>query len=151
MAGAGAAATLMYALVSKKGTAGLKALKSMLQRQGPKAAVDAAENAVRDIRNTFPMVQRLLSNEGLALGAGLVTLPAAHSIMVKHFANERRSQTDHGDVAFMPAWQDNKAGHTGFRRSNAPLLGLNNASAANVNFSGNVNTYYNSANVFERF
>jgi len=151
MAGAGAAATLMYALVSKKGTAGLKALKSMLQRQGPKAAVDAAENAVRDIRKTFPMVQRLLSNEGLALGAGLVTLPAAHSIMVKHFANERRSQTDHGDVAFMPAWQDNKAGHTGFRRSNAPLLGLNNASAANVNFSGNVNTYYNSANVFERF
>jgi hypothetical protein len=141
----------MYALVSKRGTAGLKALKSFVSRQGPKASIDAAENAVREIRKTFPAVGRLLSSEGLALGTGLVTLPVAHSIMVKHFANERRNRTDHGDIGTMPSLQDNKAGHTGFRRTNAPLLAVNTANTANVNFSGNVNTYYNSANIFERF
>jgi len=149
MATAGAAASLAYILVSKNSAAGLRSLRNFATKQGPKSVVQGALNAVTDAKNKFPLLDSFLSKEGLALGAGLITLPAAHSIMVKHFAAEKRRTTDHRDIAFMPAWQDHKAGHKGFRKNNNPLFASNASNTADVNFLGSLHSYYDSASIFQ--
>lgn len=146
---AGAAATLAYVLSNKYKTIGLQTLRNFVSKQGPKSTIDNTIAAISNVKKNFPGISGLISAESVALGAGLVTLPAVHSIMVKHFAAERRRNTDHGEVSFLPAWQDNKAGYQGLRKTNSPLFAYNPSNSAEVNFNGSVNSYYDSASVFE--
>lgn len=147
-AAAGAIATATTVMVNRHSHLGLKALRDFALKHGSTGTMNRTMAAAADVKKLFPGLNDLLSKEGFALGAGLVTFPAAHSIMVRHFAAEKRRTTDHGDSSFIAAWQDNKAGHTGMRKSNAPLFAYNPANQADVVFSGSLNSYYNSASIF---
>lgn len=149
MASAGAAAALAYTLVGKQSPYGIKSLRDFLTKHGAKATIEGATTAIENTTSKFPGIGNLISKETAATAAGLITLPMAHSLMVKHFAAEKRLTTDHGDTSFMAAWQDHKAGSQAMKKSNAPLLDYNRANVADVNFSGQVNSYYNSAGVFQ--
>lgn len=147
--GAGAAATLAFLLVKNQKTIGIRALRDFASKHNSSRAVESFIGAHNDARKLFPGISELLSREGYSLGAGLVTFPVAHSIMVKHFAAEKRRAGDTSDTAFMASWQSNNAGQTNQKVSNAPLFRYNSANTADVNFSGSLNSYYNSASVFE--
>lgn len=139
---AGAGAVFAHNLVSNKGLLGLRSLKSFLSKHSAAGPVQGATNAIKDAKKTFPVLDRLLSKHGLALGAGLITLPIAHSIMSQHFASMNRRTTDHREMAFASAWQNNQAGITSGRKSNATLFGNNQSNEVNLNFRGSVNSHY---------
>lgn len=141
MATAGAAAIAAYSLISKHSPEGLGALKSFLVRHSPGNAVKGAVAAAASVRKTFPGISKY-AIEGGAMAAGVVTMPMAHSIMVKHLAAEQRRTTDHGDTSFMAAMADHKAGYEGMRNSNAPKAEYDSRHDTSVNFSGSVKSYY---------
>lgn len=143
------AGTLTYAMVSKKSPQGIRALRDTLTRQGHAAGVEAMETAVAQARKNFPLLGNVISTEGLALAEGITTVPMAHSLMMKVMASEKRRTTDHGDVSFMPSWQDNQAGYVTPRRSMAPQHAPQPSQSANVSFSGQVRSHYNSSRAYE--
>lgn len=147
----GSIAAIAYSLLSKNGAKGVGVLRNFLTKHGPKAQLDAAALASQKAQNDIGGLTKYLSAQNIAIAGGLLTLPAAHSLMVKHFAAEKRRTTDHSDVAFLPAWQDNKAGSTKWRKSNDPLFVGNPSNNASVNFNGAIYSHYNSSSIFENF
>jgi hypothetical protein len=148
-ASAGAAAAAAYVLASSANPKrGLHSLTSFLGRSGPQARANAARAAIESSEKTFPGLLASIPDELRGVAAGLVTLPVAHSVMVKAIAAEKRRTTDHANVGFMSAWQENQAGRTGGRKSREPLFKQNWPDGTSLNFTGGIRTHYDMSQVY---
>lgn len=122
---------------------GLKALKGSLMRNGKAEMVASVANMITQAKKNFPLLNHVLTDEAAAMGLSIASIPVAHSVITKVIAHHRRRVSDHGDTSFVPSSFKNIAGSVSNRIDNSPQIMNPYMNGAQVKFSGNLKSYYN--------
>lgn len=116
---------------------GIQAFRDSVATNGKAAAVDKFTSAVKNATKHFPLLEHI---------EGPITTPTAHSHMQRGIAAWRRRTTDHADFAIIPSTLTHPHAP---RFSSAPEIRSQPSLTVDLNYRGQVNTYYNTAEAFE--